>query len=105
MRRERLSEYHAFRQETYALLKQAGNHEYDISVRDTTLREATIIETVTLPEIRSRDTYTQVFVKLTPKQVAGYLFLAELGEIGGDPLARSLLNSAWVHIGMPGWPF
>jgi hypothetical protein len=105
MHRERLSEYHAFRQETYALLKRAGNHEYDISVRDTTLREATIIETITLPKTRGRDTYTTVLVKLTPKQLAGYLFLAELGEIGGDPLTRSLLNSAWVHAGMPGWPF
>jgi hypothetical protein len=104
MRRERLSEYHAFREETYTLLKEAGNHEYDVSVRDTTLREADIIETVTLPQTRNRDTYTPVLVKLTPEQLAGYLFLAELGEIGGDPLARSLLNSAWIHAGMPGWP-
>jgi hypothetical protein len=104
MRRARLSEYHAFRKETYTLLKEAGNHEYDISVRDMTLREANIIETVTLPKTCKRDTYTPVLVKLTPEQLAGYPFLAELGEIGGDPLARSLLNSAWINAGMPGWP-
>jgi hypothetical protein len=32
-------------------------------------------------------------VILTPEDLEGYLFLAQLGEIGGDPLARSVLIS------------
>jgi hypothetical protein len=93
IRRARLREYKQFREVTYALLKEAGNKEYGINVRDANWKEATIIEMIGLPKTRDRNEYTPVEVKLTPKQLEGYLFLAQLGQIGGDPLTRSVLTS------------
>ena len=93
IRRARLREYRQFRETTYALLKEAGNNEYGINVRDSNWKEATIIEMISLPKTRDRNDYTPIEVKLTPKQLEGYLFLAQLGQIGGDPLARSVLTS------------
>lgn len=93
IRRARLREYTRFREATYTLLKEAGNKEYGIDVRDANLEEANIIEIISIPKTRDRNEYTPIEVKLTPKQLEGYLFLARLGEIGGDPLARSVLIS------------
>ena len=93
IRRARLREYTRFREATYALLKEAGNKEYGIDVRDSNWKEANIIEMISIPKTRDRNEYTPIEVKLTPKQLEGYLFLAQLGQIGGDPLARSVLIS------------
>lgn len=91
MRRERLQEYNHFREETYELLKESDKSEYDIRIQDGNWKEATIFEQILLPPIRQRNEYCPVEVRFTPQQVEGYLFLARLGEVGGDPLARSLL--------------
>ena len=93
IRRARLREYTRFREATYALLKEAGKKEYGIDVRDSNWKEANIIEMISIPKTRDRNEYTPIEVKLTPKQLEGYLFLAQLGQIGGDPLARSVLIS------------
>jgi len=93
IRQARLREYKQFREVTYALLKGAGNKEYGINVRDANWKEANIIEMISLPKTRDRNDYAPVEVKLTPEQLEGYLFLARLGQIGGDPLARSVLIS------------
>jgi hypothetical protein len=91
IRRARLREYKQFREVTYALLKEAGNKEYGIDVRDSSWKEANIIEMISIPKTRDRNEYTPIEVKFTPQQLEGYLFLAQLGQIGGDPLARSVL--------------
>lgn len=93
IRRERLQEFKTFREETYSILKEAQDCKYDISVRDSSWKEANIIEMISLPKTYDRNYYTPYEVKLTPKQLEGYLFLAKLGEIGGDPLTRSALLS------------
>ena len=93
IRRERLSEYNHFREETYELLKEVEENGYDICIQDGNWQEATIIEKISLPTTRQRNEYPSVEVKLTPAQVEGYLFLAELGEVGGDPLTSSMLIS------------
>lgn len=93
IRQARLREYKQFREVTYALLKGAGNKEYGINVRDANWKEANIIEMISLPKTRDRNDYAPVEVKLTPEQMEGYLFLTRLGQIGGDPLARSVLIS------------
>jgi len=48
---------------------------------------------ISVPKKYDRNYYTPYEVKLTPKQLESYLFLAKLGEIGGDPLTRSALLS------------
>ena len=93
IRRERLRAYNHFREQTYDLLKKAGKSKYAIHVRDANRTEATIIETIRLPKTDESNNYTPLEVKLTPEDLEGYLFLAQLGEIGGDPLARSALLS------------
>ena len=92
IRRERSSEYDHFREETYSIL-EAGKSVYAISIEDSKMKEATIIERIQLPETHERNEYAPIEVSLTPCQVEGYLFLAQLGKIGGDPLARSSLIS------------
>ena len=92
IRRERTREYNQFREETYSML-EVGKSIYDISIRDSKMHEATIIERIKLPKTHDRNQYTPIEVRLTPEQVEGYLFLAQLGKIGGDPLARSPLIS------------
>jgi hypothetical protein len=93
IRRERLKAYNHFREETYAVLAEAGNSEYGFQVSDSQWSNATIIETIRLPKTHARNDYTPIRITLTPQQLEGYLFLAELGDIGGDPLARCVLNT------------
>ena len=92
IRRERSREYDQFRSETYSML-EAGKSAYAISIKDSQLKEATIIERIKLPPTHERNEYPPSEVRLTPEQVEGYLFVAQLGNIGGDPLARSSLVS------------
>lgn len=91
IRADRVAAFHQFRQATYEILTASGQERYDIAVQDTSLEKATITESITLPDLPDRRTYPSTPVHLTPAQLEGYLFLAHLGEIGGDPLARSLL--------------
>ncbi len=93
IRRERLRAYNHFREQTYDLLIEVGKSEYEIRVRDANWTEAPITETIRLPKTGVRNDYTPLEVKLTSEDLEGYLFLAQLGEIGGDPLARSVLIS------------
>lgn len=93
IRRDRLRAYNHFREQTYDLLKEVGKSEYVIRVRDAKWTEATIIETIRLPKTCERNAYTPIEITLTPALLEGYLFLAQLGEMGGDPLARSVLIS------------
>src|SRR6266702_2672844 len=93
IRRERLKAYNHFRDSTYAKLKETRNSEYGIQVNDSQWTNATITETILLPKTQARNDYTSTRVALTPEQVEGYLFLTELGDIGGDPLARTVLSS------------
>jgi hypothetical protein len=93
IRKERLKAYNHFRDATYAMLKETGNSEYGIQVNDSQWTDATIIETILLPKTQARNDYDLTRVALTPEQVEGYMFLAELGDIGGDPIARTVLGS------------
>ena len=93
IRRERLQAYNHFRESTYALLEEEGKSEYGFEVSDSHWTDATIIETIRLPKTQARNEYPSIQVTLTPAQVEGYMFLTELGDIGGDPLARSVLSS------------
>jgi hypothetical protein len=93
IRKERLKAYNHFRDATYAMLKETGNSEYGIQVNDSKWADATIIETILLPKTQARNDYNLTRVALTPEQVEGYMFLTELGDIGGDPLARTVLAS------------
>ncbi|HET9919922.1 MAG TPA: hypothetical protein VFQ30_08785 [Ktedonobacteraceae bacterium] len=90
IRAQRLAAFHRFREETYRLLDESGQGHYAIGIQDTSLEQATVVETVTLPTIPDRKTYPRVDVHFTPEQYEGYLFLTKLGELGGDPLARSV---------------
>lgn len=93
IRSDRLAEFRRFREETYQELTEPEQERYLIGVQDASLKEATIMETITLPKTPGRNTYPPTPVHLTREQLEGYLFLARLGEIGGDPLARSVLVS------------
>jgi hypothetical protein len=98
IRKARLNAYTHFRNTTYAMLQEAGNgksviDEYDIEIHDSQWSNANIIETIELPKTQDREDYDLTRVTLTPQQVEGYMFLTELGDIGGDPLARSVLSS------------
>lgn len=93
IRQARLAEYYAFREETYALLTKSGDDRYSIDVQDANWQHANITEKISLPQIPDRATYQPIEVTLTPQQLQGYCFLAELGNIGGDPLTRSVLVS------------
>jgi hypothetical protein len=93
IRDDRLEEFHQFRKATYEMLATAGEGRYVIGVQDSSLKNAIITEAITLPDLPDRSTYPPTFVHLTPEQLEGYLFLAHLGEVGGDPLVRSVLVS------------
>ncbi|HYX51255.1 MAG TPA: hypothetical protein VE843_16025 [Ktedonobacteraceae bacterium] len=93
IRRERLKAYNHFRDSTYAMLKETGNGDYEIEVNDSQWSNANIIETILLPKTQDKEDYDLTRVTLTPEQVEGYMFLTELGDIGGDPLARTVLSS------------
>lgn len=99
IRRERTREYDQFREETYSML-EVGKSTYDISIRDSKMKDATIIERIKLPKTHDKNEYMPIEVRLTPEQVEGYLFLAQLGKIGGDPLARSSLISEYNDEGL-----
>jgi hypothetical protein len=93
VRSDRLAEFQRFREETYQMLTESEPERYRIGVQDASLEEATITETIKLPKIPDRNVYPPTPVHFTREQLEGYLFLARLGEIGGDPLARSVLVS------------
>jgi hypothetical protein len=93
IRRERLQAHHHFREATYSILKEAGNSAYGFQVNDSQWTDATIIETIRLPQTLARNDYPPIRITLTPEQLEGYLFLAELGDIGGNPLARSIFSA------------
>lgn len=93
IRRERLQAYQHFRDSTYALLKEVGNSDYGFQVSNAQWTDATITETIRLPQVTKRNDYSSIRINLTPEQLEGYLFLAELGDIGGNPLARSILSA------------
>jgi len=91
--RHRLEEYATFRSQTYAALKDACGlfPHIDYAFEDDSLVHATISETLSLPPLPERKKYPGYLVALTSEQLEGYLFLAQIGEKGGDPLARSEL--------------
>jgi len=91
VRENRLTEFHRFHDETYQILTTSQQGRYSLDVQDATLKDATVTETITLPTIPDRQTYPPTLVHLTPEQLEGYLFLAIFGDVGGDPLARSVL--------------
>jgi len=93
IRSDRLGEFHQFREATYEMVTASGKGRYAVGVQDTSFEGATITETIVLPDIPGRRTYPPTDVHLTPEQIEGYLLLAQMGEIGGDPLARSMLVS------------
>jgi hypothetical protein len=93
IRLDRLAEFHRFREETYQMVNESGQSQYNIGVQDASLEKATIVETITLPRVPGRNAYPPTSVDFTPGQLEGYLFLAKLGAIGGDPLTRSVLVS------------
>ncbi|HLI89386.1 MAG TPA: hypothetical protein VKV37_11910 [Ktedonobacteraceae bacterium] len=93
IRTSRLEEFHRFREETYKLILEQEKGRYTLGVQDSSFEGATITETIALPAIADRRTYPPIHVHLAPRQVEGYLFLAQLGELGGDPLVRSMLIS------------
>jgi hypothetical protein len=94
IRADRLDEFHQFRKATYEMLATSDQERYIIGVQDASFKDATITETITLPGLPGRSAYFPTLVHLAPEQLEGYLFLAHLGEIGGNPLVRSVLVSA-----------
>jgi hypothetical protein len=92
--RDRMEEHDRFRRETYALLRDIfgryGHIQYRID--DSSFADANILEELHLPKLPDRHNSHPYLMKLTTEQVKGYLFLAQLGEKGGDPLARSILK-------------
>jgi hypothetical protein len=90
IRADRVAEFHRFRDETYEILRKSHQGHYAIEIQDTSLAQAKVVETITLPTIRDRKTYPRVNVPFTPEQYEGYLFLVKLGGIAGDPLTRSV---------------
>jgi len=98
IRKARLNVYNHFRNATYAMLQEAGNgksviDEYGIEVHDSQWSNANIIETIQIPQTQDREDYDLTRVALTPEQIEGYMFLTELGDIGGDPIACTVLSS------------
>lgn len=91
--KNRLQEFTKFREATYAFLRgPAGLFPHiDYCIEDRELASASIVETLCLPKPGDRNASPPYVVNLTPEQVEGYLFLAHLGEKGGDPLTRSML--------------
>ena len=76
------------------MLKEVGDDDYGIQINDSEWSNANIIETIQLPKTLEREDYELTRVTLTHEQVEGYMFLTELGDIGGDPLARTVLSSS-----------
>jgi hypothetical protein len=91
--RSRLEEFTRFREETYGRLKDfCGRVRHiDYQIDDTSFADANIVETLSLPQPEDRNRFPPYLVHLAPEQLEDYLFLAHLGEKGGDPLIRSVL--------------
>lgn len=89
IRRARILTFQQFRDETYHLLEESHQDRYEVSIQDNSWDKATLIETIVLPRLLARETYPLVEVHFTSDELDGYLFLAQLGEIGADPLTRS----------------
>jgi hypothetical protein len=94
--RSRLEEFKRFRDETYGQLKDfCGRvHHIDYQIDDTSFAHANIVETLSLPQPEDRNCSPPYLVHLTPEELEDYLFLAHLGEKGGNPLIRSVLLTA-----------
>ncbi len=90
IRAERLEAFTSFRNETYQMQDAFQQAHYRIDVCGASPRRAEIVESVSIPPVVERSTFSAVSVHLTPAQIEGYLFLAKLGEIGGDPLVRGI---------------
>ncbi len=93
IRIERVEAFQRFRDETYQILGASRQEHYAVDIQDSSWDKAIIMETIVLPRITAREMYPPVQVYLTPDELHGYLFLAQMGEIGADPLARSGLVS------------
>ncbi len=93
IRAKRIAAFRRFRDQTYQLLTASRQGQYAVNIQDSTLEGATITETITLPKLPDRQSYPTTSVHFTPEQLEGYLFLAKLGAIGGNPLMRSALVS------------
>lgn len=93
--RNRVEEHTTFRAGTYAHLKDACGRicHIDYAIADASFADANITETLYLPEPPDRNRALSYMVDLTPEQLEGYLFLASLGEMGGNPLTRSVLTA------------
>jgi hypothetical protein len=91
IRAQKVAAFLRFREDTYRILSASGQGHYEVGIQDTSLEKALIVENVMLPNIPDRTTYPRVSVSFTPEQNEGYLFLAKLGELSGDPLVRSVI--------------
>lgn len=93
VRHQRVAALQRFRHETYTILEESNQESYNVGLRKSARNKTDLLETITLPGIALRKTYPIVEVYLTPGELDGYLFLAQIGEFGADPLARSALVS------------
>ena len=98
--RSRLEEFTRFRDETYSLLKDPCGRvrHIDYHIEDGSFADANIVETLFLPQPDERSSFPPYLVHLTSEQLEGYLFLAHLGERGGDPLIRGILSTRNEHV-------
>ena len=91
IRNNRMEAFRHFHDETDELLTAFHEVHYTLDVQESPGTDVAITETILLPAVPDRQVYPSTYAHLTPQQLEGYLFLAKLGEIGGDPLARSIL--------------
>jgi len=98
--RSRLEEFTRFRDETYGRLKDPCGRvrHIDYHIEDRSFADANIVETLSLPQPDERSCFPPYLVHLTPDQLEGHLFLAHLGERGGDPLIRGILSTRNEHV-------
>ncbi len=89
IRASRLEEFHHFREDTYQMLANVDGGHYALDVQATSPEKTMVTETITLPELPARETYPPTYAHFTHEQLEGYLFIAQLGTIGGDPFVRS----------------
>lgn len=89
IRGERVQDFQRFRDATYHLLEESNQDYYEVNIQDSSWDKASLIETIVLPRLPAREAYPLVEVHFTSEELDGYLFLAQLGEIGADPLTRS----------------
>jgi hypothetical protein len=93
--RSRLEEFKRFRDETYNRLQDPRGRvrHIDYQIEDGSFANANIVEALSLPQPDERSCFPPYLVHLTSEQLEGYLFLAHLGERGGDPLIRGILST------------